>query len=104
VKTFLVLFCILASFAVAADEYLGKLSVNPYDGDSTSNPYGQHGSQYSAGSINNPYGQFGSRYSNDSATNPYATNAPDLYDSSIRSKYKKDIRSDTHISSLSYKN
>ena len=57
-------------------KYLGNLSANPYDPNSTSNPYGQYGSQYSADSINNPYGQYGSPYSNDSANNPYATNPP----------------------------
>lgn len=57
-------------------KYLGNLSANPYDPNSTSNPYGQYGSQHSADSINNPYGQYGSPYSNDSANNPYATNPP----------------------------
>ena len=41
----------------------GRLSSNPYDPDSTSNPYGgRYGSKYSADSINNPYGA-GSPYS-----------------------------------------
>ena len=53
---------------VAADEYLGKLSANPYDPDSTANPYGQYGSEFSPDSINNPYGRYGSPYSPDSAT------------------------------------
>ncbi len=57
-------------------KYLGNLSANRYDPNSTSNPYGQYGSRYSPNSVNNPYGQYGSRYSNDSANNPYATNAP----------------------------
>lgn len=57
-------------------KYLGDLSANPYAPNSTSNPYGQYGSQYSPDSINNPYGQYGSPYSIDSANNPYATNAP----------------------------
>ena len=38
-------------------KYLGDLSGNRYDPDSTSNPYGRYGSKYSADSINNPYGQ-----------------------------------------------
>ena len=37
--------------------YRGKLSTNPYDPDSTSNPYGRHGSSFSPDSIKNPYGQ-----------------------------------------------
>ena len=57
-------------------KYLGNLSANPYDANSTSNEYGRYGSKYSPDSINNEYGQYGSRYSNDSANNPYATNAP----------------------------
>ena len=47
--------------------YRGKLSANPYDPDSTSNPYG---SPFSPDSINNPYGA-GSPYSPSSPTNPY---------------------------------
>lgn len=57
-------------------KYLGNLSTNRYDANSTSNPYGQYGSKYSADSINNPYGQYGSRYSADSPNNPYASNPP----------------------------
>lgn len=59
-----------------AGKYLGNLSNNKYDPNSTSNPYGQYGSEYSQDSINNPYGQYGSRYSQDSPNNPYATNPP----------------------------
>ena len=36
-------------------KYLSNLSTNKYDPNSTSNPYGQYGSQYSPDSINNPY-------------------------------------------------
>lgn len=35
--------------------YRGRLSTNPYEADSTSNPYGRYGSPYSPDSINNPY-------------------------------------------------
>jgi len=58
--------------------YLGKLSSNPYDPDSVSNPYGRYGSKYSPTSINNPYSTYGSPYSPRSANNPYATQAPAL--------------------------
>jgi len=80
----LLLLGVLACYVVpgtaeADDDYLGQLSANPYDADSTSNPYGA-GNPYDADSINNPYGEFGSPYSNKSATNPYATDAPKLYD------------------------
>jgi hypothetical protein len=80
-KTFLIILCLLVSSPALADEYLGKLSENPYNPDSTSNEYGQYGSEYSDKSINNSYSRYGSEYSNDSATNPNATNAPKLYDS-----------------------
>lgn len=57
-------------------KYLGNLSANPYDPNSTSNPYGRYGSEYSQDSINNPYSRHGSPYSQDSANNPYAVNPP----------------------------
>lgn len=64
---------------IAADgTYLGRLSANPYDPQSVSNPYGKYGSPYSATSINNPYSQYGSAFSTMSPNNPYATKAPVL--------------------------
>lgn len=64
---------------IAADgTYLGRLSSNPYDSQSTSNPYGQYGSPYSSTSINNPYSMYGSKYSTLSPNNPYTTTAPIL--------------------------
>lgn len=50
--------------------YCGRLSVNPYDHNSTSNPYGRYGSPFSDDSINNPFGT-GSLYRLSSPTNPY---------------------------------
>lgn len=70
---------IAASTTASAQHYLGRLSANPYDADSTSNPYGRYGSPYSPDSINNPYGRYGSPYSPYSVNNPYATQAPSLY-------------------------
>jgi hypothetical protein len=70
---------LLATTAVATAQYLGNLSSNPYDPDSTSNPYGA-GNPYNPNSVTNPYGTYGNPYSPNSATNPYATNAPRLYD------------------------
>lgn len=61
-------------------KYLGSLSNNKYDLNSTSNPYGPYGSEYGQDSINNPYGRYGSEYSSDSANNPYATNPPAVID------------------------
>jgi len=80
----------LASVAASADspilidgktgKYLGRLSANPYETDSVSNPYGKYGSPYSSDSINNPYGKYGSPYSSDSINNPYGSNPPLIID------------------------
>ena len=43
---------------------------NPYDPDSTSNPYGRYGSPFSPDWIHNPFGA-GNPYSPSSPTNPY---------------------------------
>ena len=56
--------------------FLGVDSANPFDLNSTSNPFGQYGSPYSASSINNPYSLYGSEYSTESATNPYLVSEP----------------------------
>ncbi len=82
------LFLVLSAITIEAQPllfgtdgtYLGRLSANPYDPDSTSNPYGQYGSPYSSDSINNPYGTYGSPYSLQSPNNPYAIGGggPDL--------------------------
>ena len=74
------LFFIFATPALAQQsQYLGRLSTNPYDPTSVSNPYSQYGSPYSPTSINNPYSVYGSPYSAYSANNPYTTSAPRLY-------------------------
>ena len=67
-----------------AGEYLGNLSANRYDLNSTSNPYGTYGSEYSPQSINNPYGQYGSPYSSSGATNPYTNGGPRIFGSDGR--------------------
>ena len=51
--------------------YLGELSANRFDPNSTSNQFGQYGSQFSPNSINNQFGQYGSRFSPNSVNNPY---------------------------------
>ncbi|MGB5817248.1 MAG: hypothetical protein WBI27_18825, partial [Thermoanaerobaculia bacterium] len=61
-------------------QYLGRLSSNPYDSDSVSNPYGRYGSQYSSESINKPYSVYGSPYSSQSPNNPYTLSAPSIFD------------------------
>ena len=60
-------------------EDLGELSANPYNPDSTSNPFGA-GSPFKPDGLNNPFSPYGSPFSNQSATNTYATDAPRLYD------------------------
>lgn len=57
-------------------KYLGNLSANKFDPDSTSNEFGRYGSKFSPDSINNEFGKYGSPYSPDSANNPYAVNPP----------------------------
>jgi hypothetical protein len=59
--------------------YLGNLSANQFDPNSTSNPFGQYGSPFSPTSINNPFGQYGSPFSPFSANNPFATQAPMIF-------------------------
>ena len=58
-------------------EDLGELSANPYNPESTSNPFGA-GNPFKSDGINNPFSPYGSPYSNQSATNPFATDAPRL--------------------------
>ena len=70
----------VVGLALAQDDDLGNLSANPFDPNSTANPYGA-GNPYSPNSINNPYGTYGSEYSPNSVNNPYATDTPKLYDS-----------------------
>ena len=40
-KVLVVIACLILSSEAFAQEYLGKLSENPYNADSTSNPYGE---------------------------------------------------------------
>jgi hypothetical protein len=62
----------------ACPKYLGRLSANPYESDSTANPYSPAGSPYFSTSINNRFGPYGSPYASTSARNPYATDAPKI--------------------------
>lgn len=62
-------------------QYLGNLSANKFDPNSTSNKFGRYGSEYSPDSINNKYSVHGNPYSNQSVNNPYATQAPIIIDS-----------------------
>lgn len=50
--------------------YHGRLSDNPHNPDSTSNPHSRYGSPHSSESINNPHG-IGSPHNVDSPNNPH---------------------------------
>lgn len=67
---FILLQALILGASEARAENLGKLSANPFDPDSTSNPYGRYGSPLSPDSLNNPYGA-GSPFRPDSPKNPY---------------------------------
>ena len=75
----IMLLIILLSVATVNAEDLGNLSANPFDPDSTANPFGK-GSPFAANGVNNPFSPYGSPFSNQSATNPFATDPPRLYD------------------------
>ena len=72
----LLLLLLQLPLSVHADD-LGELSANPFNPDSTSNPFGA-GSPYKPDGLNNPFSPYGSPFSNQSATNPFATDAPRL--------------------------
>lgn len=64
----------MESDLVASDgTYLGRVTVNPFDADSISNPSGRYGSPFSRTSIRNPFGRYGSPFSPDSAFNDFRT-------------------------------
>ncbi len=67
----------MACSSAMAQHYMGRANQNPYDPQSTANPYGRYGSQFSPDSINNAYGR-GSYYSPDSPRSPYG-HGPSLY-------------------------
>ena len=83
-KYLIIMFLAIPLVAGAGEKYLGDLGGNPYNPNSTSNPYGRYGSPYSPDSINNPYGQYGSPYSNQSPNNPYATSPPVIASGTLR--------------------
>ena len=76
-----VLILLVSANVFAGNDYLGRLSRNRYESDSTSNPYGQYGSPYSSNSINNSYGTYGSRFSSQGARNRFTTGGPKLFGS-----------------------
>jgi hypothetical protein len=80
ILTTLVPLTLFALAVPAQAQSIGRLSANPYQQDSTSNPHSSVGSPYSPSSINNPHGTYGSPYSPNSVNNPHATDTPRLYD------------------------
>src|SRR5262249_24955460 len=56
--------------------YLGRLSANRFDSESTSNRFGRYGSPFSPTSITNRFSPYGSLFGPLSASNPYAIRAP----------------------------
>lgn len=68
------------SYLQAQDnQFLGKISTNPYDRDSMTNVYGPYGSPYSNSSIFNQYSDYGSPYGRNSVNNPYCSSPPKLH-------------------------
>ena len=63
---------VLFSVNTAFSEDLGNLSANPFDFESSSNPFGK-GSRFAPNSINNTFGPYGSPFKPDSPNNPYGT-------------------------------
>ena len=86
-RNIMIVLSMLLAFPAMADEYLGKLSENPYNPDSTS--YDSDGNyrgklstnKYDPDSVSNPYGRYGSEYSPDSINNPYGAGSPYRQDS-----------------------
>jgi hypothetical protein len=62
------------------DDYLGRLTTNPYLPDSTTNTYGRYGTPY-GNTLTNPYSRYGNSLSPNSPRNPYATDTPRIYGS-----------------------
>ena len=79
-RVIFLLFALMVTLPLSVHaEDLGELSANPFNPDSTSNPFGA-GSPFKPDGLNNPFSPYGSPFSNQSATNPYATDGPRLYD------------------------
>ena len=53
-----------------------NLSADPFEIDSTSNPFSQAGSPFGTHSINNPFSEVGSPFSQRSANNPFGNGVP----------------------------
>ena len=65
-----------ASLYAPNGTYLGELGGSKWAYNSTSNPYGPHGSPNAYESINNPRGLYGSRSSSQSPNNPNLVTDP----------------------------
>jgi len=74
-KFFLITLLFLAVPAAAfaqTGQYLGNLSSNPFDPNSTSNQFGA-GNPTNPNSINNQFGVYGNPFRPDSPNNPYGS-------------------------------
>jgi hypothetical protein len=69
-----------ASLYAPDGSYLGELGGAKWAYNSTSNPYGPHGSPNARYSINNPRGLYGSRSSSQSPNNPNLVTNPLIED------------------------
>lgn len=68
------------SFLIGNDgQFLGKLTLNKFDVESISNPYGNYGSKFSTTSIFNKFSNYGSPYSSLSPFNQYTQTPPMIY-------------------------
>jgi hypothetical protein len=61
------------------DQFLGKVTTDPFEAVSLANPFGLYGDEYSSLSIWNWYGFYGSDYGNYSAYDPDAAHPPEIY-------------------------
>lgn len=73
-------FALLATVTSSCgDEYLGRLSSNPYVGDGSANEFSLMNNPYYANSFENDFGPYGNHYSGYSPNNRFATEGPELY-------------------------
>jgi hypothetical protein len=73
------LFCIIAPAPACSMEKLGRISRNPFIGDSTANPFSMYNNPFNPKSPYNRFGPYGNPFSPYSANNPFATETPTIY-------------------------
>ena len=62
-----------------AQDYLGRVSSNPFLPDSTANPFSLYNNEFYPDSPKNPFGIYGNEFSPYSANNPFAVDTPQIY-------------------------